>query len=327
MGIVSARKTDILEKVEKRMKENGLQFLSVFQPGYPALLKEVNDAPLGLYIKGTLPGDNFINISIIGSRNCSEYGRTAAFQLSRDLAEKGVTVVSGMARGIDSMAHRGALAAKGKTIAVLGHGLDLCYPPENERLMAEIVESGCVLSEYPPGVKPFAANFPARNRIISGLSHGLVVVEAGERSGTGITVEQALDQGREIFAVPGNIFSKLSVGVNKLIKDGACPVLGYADILEGLGVDAAAITKAPEKTGQTAAPAKTVGTVSEKKEPPLLTAEEKMIYDCIGFEPVSADEISLRANQSMQITLFCLTTLELNRCVKRLPGQRYSRVF
>lgn len=314
--ITSFQKHSSLEKIIKKTEDNDIRFISIFHDDYPKLLKEINDAPLGLYIKGEMPGDNFINISVIGSRRCSEYGLTAAFKLSRDLAEKGITIVSGMAKGIDSMAHKGALEAKGKTIAVFGSGLDICYPAENFVLMNDIIENGCVISEYPPGMRPLPMNFPARNRIISGLSRGVLVVEAAEKSGTGITVEQALEQGRDIFAVPGSIFSKLSIGANRLIKDGACLVLGYEDVLEGLGIDTLNIIKEDKENR-----------IIEQKESPVLTDDEKTVYSRIGIEPVSVDEICLKIDFSMQITQFCLTTLELKGCIQRLPGQRYIRRF
>ncbi len=314
--MLSSGKNDQIKRLNEKMFSSGINFISIYDDNYPELLKQISDPPIGLYIKGGLPGNNFINISIIGSRISSEYGVMAAYELSKNLASNGFTIVSGMARGIDSMAHKGAIDVNGQTIAVLGNGLDICYPQENMNLMAEIEQNGCLISEYPPGTKPHPANFPARNRIISGLSRGLLVVEAAEKSGTNITVEQALEQGREIFAVPGSIFSKLSAGVNRLIKDGACLVTNYKDVLEGLGIDTAHIIEH-----------NTVVNGKDEKETLDLSQDERTVYNCIGIEPILVEDIGQKARLDMQTVQFCLTLLEIKNCVNRLPGQRYIRNF
>jgi DNA processing protein len=214
-----------------------------------------------------------------------------------------------MAKGIDTSAHRGALGAGGKTVAVLGCGADICYPPENRSLYSQIIKNGCVVSEYPPGTKPFAHNFPMRNRIISGLSRAVVVVEAAERSGTLITVDQALEQGREVLAVPGNITSALSAGVNKLLQQGAGLVAtGYQDVLNAIGYEEIPLSQ------------------SQNPMPDLqLAPDEKLVYDCIQFNPQSTETLALAAKLGVSEVMGLLTMLEIKGYIKKLPGQRYIR--
>jgi DNA processing protein len=201
-----------------RAKELGLEVLGMEDAQYPDSLREIYDPPLVLYVKGKVPERWARGVAVIGSRLTSHYGNETAKKLSYQLAYAGVTVISGLARGIDTMAHQGALAAKGKTWAVLGCSLDEMYPPENQSLADKIVETGCLLSEFPLGTKPDRQTFPMRNRIVSGLSFGVLVIEAGKESGALITCRQALEQGRQIFAVPGRIDSPHSKGCHELIK-------------------------------------------------------------------------------------------------------------
>ena len=200
---------------------------------YPERLRNIDDAPKEVYCLGNIELLNYKNnIAMIGSRNCSSYGERAAKDFAYNLAKEGICIVSGLAKGIDSFSHIGALNAKGKTIAVLGSGLDNIYPKENIKLVEEIIKNnGLVISEYPLGTKPLKYHFPARNRIISGLSDSVLVVEARKNSGTNITVDFALEQGKDVFVIPGNIYSKTSDGTNFLITEGAIPVLNYKDIL------------------------------------------------------------------------------------------------
>jgi len=201
---------------------------------YPERLRNIDDAPKELYCLGNLELLNYKNnIAMIGSRNCSSYGERAAKDFAYNLAKEDICIVSGLAKGIDSFSHIGALNAKGRTIAVLGSGLDNIYPKENIKLVKEIIKNnGLVISEYPLGTKPLKYHFPARNRIISGLSDSVLVVEARKNSGTNITVDFALEQGKDVFVIPGNIYSKTSDGTNYLITEGAIPVLTYKDILK-----------------------------------------------------------------------------------------------
>ncbi len=217
------------------MKEKNIQILTIKDEDYPYLLKQIYDPPSVIYIMGNKKILSQNGIAIVGSRNCSLYGQKIAKYLSYQLAKKGIHIISGLARGIDTFSHIGTLQARGKTIAVLGSGLDVIYPPENEKLAEKIVESGgCLVSEYIVGTKPLGEHFPARNRIISGLASGVVVVEASEKSGSLITVDFALEQGKNVYAVPGNINSPNSLGTNSLIKQGAKIVTNVEDILEDL---------------------------------------------------------------------------------------------
>ena len=217
------------------MKEKNIQILTIKDEDYPYLLKQIYDPPSVIYIMGNKKILSQNGIAIVGSRNCSLYGQKIAKYLSYQLAKKGIHIISGLARGIDTFSHIGTLQAKGKTIAVLGSGLDVIYPPENAKLAEKIVESeGCLVSEYIVGTKPLGEHFPARNRIISGLASGVVVVEASEKSGSLITVDFALEQGKNVYAVPGNINSPNSLGTNSLIKQGAKIVTNVEDILEDL---------------------------------------------------------------------------------------------
>ena len=203
---------------------------------YPPLLRFIKDPPKLLYYCGDLSICKNLCLAVVGARHASPYGRWAAYQIAQRAAEYGVAVVSGMASGADSAAHKGALDIGGKTIAVLGCGADVCYPKSNMDLMCKIRKTGLILSEYPPGSRPQAFQFPLRNRIISGLSRAVVIAEAGLSSGSLITAERAAEQGREVFAVPGNINAACGIGTNKLIQDGATPVVVIDDVLNGLGI-------------------------------------------------------------------------------------------
>ncbi len=230
--LLNSDKRDRVGAIYELMVRNNIKMVNVYEETYPQKLKNIYDPPIALYYKGKLDLDNF-SIAVVGSRRTTGYGAKTACRLSYDLAMRGVTIVSGLARGIDSIAHKGCLDAGGKTIAVLGCGIDNIYPPENTALFKDIIDSeGLVLSEYPPGMPPLQHNFPARNRIISGMSNGVLVIEAAKRSGSLITAGCALEQGREVFAVPGNIDCAYSMGTNQLIKEGAKLVLNASDILE-----------------------------------------------------------------------------------------------
>lgn len=216
------------------VNEQKISFVTPFDRIYPERLKGIPDAPAGLYVMGKLPAEPDIAVAVIGARDCSDYGRYVAEKLGTFLGERGVTVVSGMARGIDGISQWAALEAGGSSIGVLGCGVDICYPAKNRKLYDRLLEQGAVLSEYPPGTPPRPMNFPARNRIVSGLADGVVVVEARDKSGTLITVDMALEQGREVFVVPGRITDGLSTGCNKLIKQGAGILTSPEEMLEEL---------------------------------------------------------------------------------------------
>ena len=310
--LLKQRSLEYIETLLEKMQNQGIAYLSRNNSRFPTLLGEIPDPPVGIFFVGTLPADNTDKVAIIGSRKCSEYGLLTARLLARPLAAAGVVIVSGMARGVDSMAHRGALEGGGPTIAVLGCGVDICYPAENRELREQIINNGCVLSEYPPGVRPSPAYFPARNRIISGLSRGVVVTEASLKSGTLITVDQAQEQGREVLAVPGNISSKLSQGTNQLIRDGAFPVSNHEDILSVLG-----ITSIP-----------TAGMEKLEKQENFkskLATDEKRVYDKLSLEPISFDMLADISEVELgKLHLIC-TGLELKGLAKKLPGARYIK--
>lgn len=217
--------------------EKGIRVVSLLDRGYPANLRSIIDAPAVLYYKGSLLAENDLALAVVGARFATSYGRQVTEKFVFDLVNQGLTIVSGLARGIDSFAHRAAIEAGGRTIAVLGNGVDLIYPPENKKLADEIVEHGALVSEFPLGFPSMPSNFPARNRIISGLSLGVLVTEAAIDSGSLITAGQAAEQGREVFAVPGPINSKMSAGANNLIKEGVHPATEAADVTSILNID------------------------------------------------------------------------------------------
>jgi DNA processing protein len=300
--------------------QNQLQILDVSDPDYPKLLKEIYDPPLVLFCKGDTSSLNTHSVAIVGSRRATPYGINAAEKLGRDLATRGLTIVSGLARGIDTAAHRGAIEAKGKTVAVLGSGFHHIYPRENKKLAEQIANEGCVISELPLNTSPSPQNFPIRNRIISGLSLGTCLVEAAEFSGSLITGRLALEQGREVFAVPGNITSKTSFGPNLWIKQGAKLVQDWQDIVEELprSVKEQILVSLPTQRGA--------------EQPPLfpeaLTAPEKIVLELLRLdEAVHIDRLLETSNLSSAELLSVLFDLELKDKVKQLPGKSFVRKF
>jgi DNA processing protein len=295
--------------------------LAFSDAGYPKNLRNIHKPPKQLFVNGTLLAQDEMAVAIVGSRRATHYGLEVAERLGCELAARGVTVVSGMARGIDSAAHRGALRAKGRTIAVMGSGHGNIYPPENKKLYDEIVKSGAVVTEFEDDMEPMPYNFPQRNRIISGLSLGLVVVEAAKNSGALITADLALEQGREIFAVPGKISSATSSGTHELIKDGAKLIQSADDIIEDLKTFEIAPLEGEAKEAKTEAiAAKTKAYIYNS-----LTDDERAIYKTLSDEPVHIDEIFERARLSASRGLKILLDLELKRLVKELPGKQYVR--
>ncbi|MBP3813720.1 MAG: DNA-processing protein DprA, partial [Butyrivibrio sp.] len=220
------------EKEKTNLEKKGIRFISRIDPEFPEKLKNIPKAPFAIYVKGKLPDPNVPSVAIVGARMCSDYGRLMARQFGRDLAIAGVQVISGMARGVDGIAQNAALLAGGTSFGVLGCGVDICYPPENKEIYDALSQKGGLISEYPPGMEPLAKFFPMRNRIISALADAIVVVEARRKSGTTITVDTALEQGREVFAVPGRASDRLSDGCNYLISQGAGVAISAADVLD-----------------------------------------------------------------------------------------------
>ncbi|OPY10238.1 MAG: hypothetical protein A4E66_01601 [Syntrophus sp. PtaB.Bin001] len=321
-----------IENDLKLIKQLNIDLITCNDKCYPAILKNIFDYPPIIYVKGTLENDD-LNIAIVGSRMASTYGIFTTERLARELALNGVTVVSGMARGIDSAAHRGALSGRGRTIAVLGCGLDIVYPAENKNLFEKIARNGAVISEFALGTPPNAPNFPIRNRIISGLSLGVVVVEANERSGSLITARMALEQGREVFAVPGNIDSHGSRGSHKLIKEGAKLIENVDDILEeimpqmeqeqnGCLPDVQKISSAVMNEN---APAEVPPRTTIPKLISNLNKNEEIIYNVLTAEPVNIDLIIEKSGLNVNETLNCLLNLELHDAILQLPGKLYKR--
>lgn len=292
----------------KKIREYQVRLVSLWDEDYPQVLKTIYDPPALLSIKGELPGPGAACFAIVGMREPSQIGRWAAETLSRDLASRGITIVSGMARGVDTSAHRGALKTGGKTVAVLGSGLDVIYPPENERLFNEIIQNGCVISEYAMGEEPLPHNFPRRNRIISGLCPGTLVVEAGVKSGALITAYMALEQGREVFAVPGSIRGHRSRGTHKLIKEGAKLVENVDDILAEL----------PQLQ-------EVERSFNPDIKPQSLTKDEMRLWEYLTEEPIHIDTLAPQAGMSTQEALSVLLSLELKDTVKQLSGMMFMR--
>jgi DNA processing protein len=290
-----------------------MRTLSIKDEAYPTNLRYIYDPPLKLYVKGKIIPEDNIAIAIVGSRRATYYGLKNAEDLSFELAAVGITIISGLARGIDSAAHRGALKAKGRTIAVLGSGLNVVYPEENKALAEEISCSGAVVSEFPLDAPPHSQNFPRRNRIISGLALGIVVVEAAKRSGALITANFALEQGREVFALPGKIDSFTSQGAHNLIKQGAKLVESTEDIIEELEP-----LRAVQARGAR-------GSVRAKVVPKL-PEEEGKVYSCLSNEPVQIDEIIQKAALSHGKLLTSLLKLEHKKLIKELPGKLFAKV-
>jgi DNA processing protein len=294
----------------------GIKIITYLDELYPSNLSNIYDRPAFIYVRGSLKTED-INIAIVGSRLASTYGKYTTERISRELTLKGITIVSGMARGIDSAAHRGALAAQGRTIAVLGSGLDIVYPPENNKLFDSIVENGAVISEFPLGTPPRSNNFPARNRIISGMSYGVLVVEAGEKSGSLITAKLALEQGREVFAVPGNIDASVSRGTNKLIKQGAKLIESSDDVLEEIFPQ---LEKA--KTFNDTPLSKREVETPEKHE--NLNKIERNIIKFISRKNIHVDELISTTGLSPADILSALMTMELKGLVEQHPGKFFS---
>lgn len=311
--------------------QKGISLLTILDPAYPAALKEISDPPLLLYMKGAITESDLNAIAIVGTRHPSFYGRVQAKRFSGELAEKGLTVVSGLARGIDQVAHESALDVPyGRTIAVLGSGLDVIYPKENEKLYQRILEQGAVLSEYAVGTPPLAENFPRRNRILSGLSRGVFVVEAHSRSGSLITAHQALDQGREVFALPGPVDQLTSRGTHQLLKEGAALVEDPMEILESLVVhlkyaDCSEAAGTPPLCTQKEHPVKPF--MTEKKEAPLFIIDDEAVAveEALREEgPLGQDEILEFTGLEPSRLPSLLLTLELNGRIQKGSDGRYK---
>jgi DNA processing protein len=292
------------------LKEVGGRIITLKDEDYPKRLKDIYDPPALLYIRGELKREDELAIAIVGSRKTSPYGRWITEKIGQDLAHHGVTVVSGMARGIDSVVHQGALQGGGRTIAVLGCGVDVIYPSENRSLFYQIIEHGAVLSEFPMGTPPEGGHFPRRNRIISGLSIGVVIVQASSESGSLITAGYALEQGREVFAVPGNVGAEGSRGTNRLIKEGAKLVESSEDILEEILPQ----WRREEETVQKA-----------EIHVPDLPEDERLLYNLLGETPLHIDAIIRESQLDPGKVSSLLLNLELKGLISQWPGKCFSK--
>ncbi len=321
------------------IEQHQCHIVTINDDAYPPLLKQIHDPPVLLYIIGEFPLQDAPSIAIVGSRSPTGYGKTISHQLSHQLAERGITVVSGFARGIDTCVHRGALEAGGHTIAVFGCGLSIIYPETNRALATEIIESGALISEFPMTMPPRGNNFPRRNRVISGLTLGTLVVEASDRSGSLITARHAAEQGREVFAVPGQIFSNVSRGTHSLINQGATLINSVDDLLDALPQDYTKVLggASPETTRQPP-PSKRSDKVvrpqsAEEKSAPVpqpkaelnLTPDEQTVLSVIDTSSIHIDEITRVTQLPIGKVSSLLVMLELKGIVQQLPGKQFVK--
>jgi DNA processing protein len=301
------RKGVSLPQVAESIQSLGVQVLTWDDATYPRHLKEIDQPPPVLYVRGSLKDEDDWAVAIVGTRKVTAYGRQVAEEIATTLARSGVTIISGLARGVDSIAHQAALNAGGRSLAVLGNGLDQVYPPENRKLAAQILEQGALLSDYALGTPPDGQNFPPRNRIISGLSLAVIVVEAGDTSGALITASFAAEQGRDVFAVPGNINAPQSRGTNRLIRDGAQPLLSPQDVLETLN-----LTMVTEHQAvRVALPSDPV---------------EASLYKLLSQQPMHVDEIRSLAQMPIETVSATLAMMELKGMVRQVGGMNYVAV-
>lgn len=324
----------IAGKMLREMDKDGIQLLTLYSDSYPSLLKEIYDPPPVLYFKGELKDD--VCLGVVGTRRPTTYGKVAAEEIGRSLAANGMTVVSGLARGIDTLAHKAALDGGGRTIAVLGSGFKRFYPKENRKLAEKISEHGAIMTEFPPDTPPLPENFPRRNRVISGLSEAVVIVEAAEKSGALITANYALNQGRDVLAVPGNITSEKSAGTNNLIKEGAIPVISFDNIVDELP------ERIQSRIRRKSEGAKTESHKHKKEslfdhEPSLdekpfpdeesaLDRDEQKILALLSIDqPLHIDKIAEKSLMRINKLLGSILSLEMKGMVEHLPGNHYIK--
>lgn len=291
----------------RQLPQQGIRFVTPYDPEYPDRLRHIYDYPMGLWVKGTLPLGERPTAAVIGARDCTSYGEQAAELMGRELSAAGVQVISGLALGVDGAGHKGALGGGGETWGVLGCGVNICYPKRNYTLFREMESHGGILSEFPPGEPPKPQNFPTRNRLISGLADVILVIEAKERSGSLITARLGLDQGKEVFALPGRVTDVVSRGCNQLIQSGAAILTGPGDVLEYLGVLLEKKLILYEK--------------SEKG----LAKNEKMVYSCLDSAPKHVEEIAAASGLAVSACMEALLDLELGGFAVKTTGLYYAR--
>jgi len=311
-SILQQRREVDAAAVLEQCRQHGIDVLTLKSESFPRVLREIHDPPAALFCRGRLIAADALSIAIVGSRHATGYGLAQSERLAGSLARAGLCVVSGLARGIDGAAHRGALQAGGRTIAVLGSGLLNVYPPEHRELADEVIRHGALLSEAPPGAPPLAGAFPQRNRIITGLALGVIVVEASRRSGALISARHAMEQGREVFAVPGRIDSRMSQGCHQLIRDGATLVESAQDVLDQLGP---LVESTVTDDGQT------VHHPAELQ----LNDPERQVLACIDAEPVTIDEVIAASGLPPQGVLATISVLEMRHLIRRHAGGLVSR--
>lgn len=307
-NLIKERQTRDLDQMLHDLDGLGAVALTLDDPDYPALLRELPDAPPVLYVKGYLADSDRWSVAVVGTRRASVYGRDMTYQLIPPLVQAGITIVSGLALGIDAAAHKATLDAGGRTIAVLGCGIDQIYPPEHRQLASAVMEHGALITEFPPGTPPEGKNFPVRNRIISGLTLGVLVVEAPPGSGALVTADFAAEQGRDVFCVPGNVTSKNSIGPNQLIQSGAKLVLNAQDIMDELNLTPT-----------------TIQTRTEIREVAPGSPVEATLLHCLGDEPLHIDDICQIAGLPITQVSSALALMELKGMVRRLDGMQFSR--
>ncbi|MEW6600792.1 MAG: DNA-processing protein DprA [Nitrospirota bacterium] len=308
--IAAFNRWDAVRREIETADKKGIKLVTFHDVEYPEHLRNIHDAPMVLYVRGDLRESDKYAVAIVGSRASTDYGTQVAEKMGHRFASSGLTVVSGMARGIDTSAHKGALHAGGRTIAVLGSGIDVPYPLSNRGLKKDIESSGAVISEFPLGTPPGKENFPRRNRIISALSFGVVVVEAARGSGSLITAAYALEQGREVFAVPGNITSRNSKGTNDLIKKGAKLVESAEEVIEELRPQLKGVLREDS--------------ITRERRLPEMTNDEKVLYHYLDCEPKHIDTITREKSMTTGKALSILLTLELKGVIRQTEGKRFS---
>lgn len=303
----SIREWDLDGEYQK-LERQGVHFVTIMDDRYPKRLLNIASPPYALYVKGKLPDENKKTIAIVGARECSPYGQSMAGKFAKSFAQAGIQVVSGMARGVDSAGQKGALAAGGESFGILGCGVDICYPRDAIGLYMDLQENGGVISEFPLGTKPLSQHFPARNRIISGLADAILVIEAKEKSGSLITADMALEQGKDVYALPGPINSELSKGCNMLIKQGAGVLLSPEGLLEEWGIS---FSKNQQKNNLTKF---------------TLESAEELVYSCLDFHPKNLEQLMAMTNCSVAELLDILVGLQLKGIVKEISKNYYAIV-
>lgn len=305
--LLQVRRSVDLDAVIEGILDAGMQILTWEDPEYPGRLRQIDQSPYVLYLKGRILEQDSWGVGVVGTRRVTAYGRQVTEAVTAVMAEHGITVISGLARGIDGIAHRQALDAGGRTLAILGCGLDQVYPPEHRDLAERIIQQGALISDYPPGTPPDGCNFPPRNRIISGLSRAVLVMEAGIKSGALITATYAAEQGREVFAVPGKVTAQMSRGTNLLIKQGAHPLLSAQDVLDLLDLELVETQRAVKR--------------SLPGNP-----REAVLYNAVGDEPLHVDELSALTSLPIEEVTATLALMELKGMVRKTFGMKYIAV-